>query len=188
MPAAKPRIAIHPTPDYLAEHSAPNEDRYVFAYTIRIENQGQAAAQLIARHGLITDAHQHVQEVRGLGVVGEQPCLAPGEAYEYTSACQIATPVGRMRGSYSFLAADGSSFEVEIPVFMLSMPRAALGDHSAAAAPIAAHKTKPARRPAFSLHRTLSAAVVGVDLHVIVRKIAGINRRFGRPTAEINAH
>ena len=108
---------------YIESQSSPEEERYVFAYTIRIDNRGEAAAQLIARHWLITDAHGHIQEVRGLGVVGEQPCLAPGEAYEYTSACQIATPVGTMRGSYTFLAGDGSTFEVEIPVFTLSMPR-----------------------------------------------------------------
>ena len=123
MPTAGPRIAIQATPAYQAEHSSPEEERYVFAYTIRIENRGESAAQLIARHWIITDAHQHVQEVRGLGVIGEQPRLAPGGAYEYSSACQIATPVGTMRGSYSFLAADGSSFEVEIPAFTLSMPR-----------------------------------------------------------------
>ena len=84
---------------------------------------GGEAAQLIARHWLIADAHRHVQEVRGLGVVGEQPHLALGEAYEYTSACQITTPVGTMRGSFTFLAADGTSFEVEIPCFTLAMPR-----------------------------------------------------------------
>ena len=121
--SASDQIVVLPAPTYQAEHSAPAEDRYVFAYTIRIENRGTEPAQLIARHWLITDAHGHVQEVRGLGVVGEQPCLAPGEAYEYTSACQIATPVGTMRGSYTFLAGDGSTFEVEIPVFTLSMPR-----------------------------------------------------------------
>ena len=123
MPSAEPRIAIQATPAYQAEHSAPDEDRYVFAYTICIENRGKTAAQLIARHWVITDAHGHVQEVRGLGVVGEQPRLAPGETYEYSSVCQISTPVGTMRGSYTFLAADGSTFEVEIPVFTLSMPR-----------------------------------------------------------------
>ena len=123
MPTAGPRIVIQAAPAYQAEHSSPEEERYVFAYTIRIENRGEAAAQLIARHWIITDAHGHVQEVRGLGVVGEQPLLAPGESFEYTSACQIATPVGTMRGSYTFLAADGTSFDVEIAEFMLSMPR-----------------------------------------------------------------
>lgn len=119
----KPHILICSNPEYQEAHSAPAEERYVFAYTIRIENTGETAAQLIARHWLITDAHGHVQEVRGLGVVGEQPMLAPGESFEYTSACQIATPVGTMRGSYTFLAADGTSFDVEIAEFMLSMPR-----------------------------------------------------------------
>ena len=119
----KPPILIRPSPEYQEAHSAPTEDRYVFAYTIRIENTGEAAAQLIARHWIITDAHGHVQEVRGLGVVGEQPLLAPGETFKYTSACQIATPVGTMRGSYTFLSADGTNFDVEIAEFMLSMPR-----------------------------------------------------------------
>ena len=117
------RIGVHATPNYQPQHSSPDEERYVFAYTIRIENVGNETAQLIARHWIIADAHGHVQEVRGLGVVGEQPRLAPGEAYEYTSACQIATPVGTMRGSYTFAAADGTSFEVEIAEFTLVMPR-----------------------------------------------------------------
>lgn len=121
--SANHRIVVLPSPAYQSEHSAPAEDRYVFAYTIRIENRGTEPAQLIARHWVITDAHGHVQEVRGLGVVGEQPRLAPGETYEYSSVCQISTPVGTMRGSYTFLAGDGSTFEVEIPVFTLSMPR-----------------------------------------------------------------
>ena len=120
---SSPRIVVHATPNYQPQHSSPDEERYVFAYTIRIENVGHETAQLIARHWIIADAHGHVQEVRGLGVVGEQPRLAPGEAYEYTSACQIATPVGTMRGSYTFAAADGTSFEVEIAEFTLVMPR-----------------------------------------------------------------
>ena len=119
----KYQIAVSADPQFIAEQSDPASERYVFAYTIRIQNTGENAAQLIARHWIITDAHGHVQEVRGLGVVGEQPMLAPGESFEYTSACQIATPVGTMRGSYTFLAADGTSFDVEIAEFMLSMPR-----------------------------------------------------------------
>ena len=116
-------IVVRASPEYQPQHSSPGEERYVFAYTIRIENVGHETAQLIARHWIIADAHGHVQEVRGLGVVGEQPRLAPGEAYEYTSACQIATPVGTMRGSYTFAAANGTSFEVEIAEFTLVMPR-----------------------------------------------------------------
>ena len=123
MPTAGPRIVIQATPAYQAEHSSLEEERYVFVYTIRIENRGKSAAQLIARHWIITDAHGHVQEVLGLGVVGEQPRVAPDETYEYSSVCQISTPVGTMRGSYTFLAADGSTFEVEIPAFTLSVPR-----------------------------------------------------------------
>ena len=119
----KYRIEIIPIPQYLPEQSAPEDKRYVFAYTITLENVGTVAAQLVARHWVITDSNSRVQEVRGLGVVGEQPLLAPGESFEYTSACQIATPVGTMRGSYTFLAADGTSFDVEIAEFMLSMPR-----------------------------------------------------------------
>ena len=108
---------------YIAEQSVPEEDRYVFAYTITIRNTGRVAAQLLSRHWIITDAGGKVDEVRGEGVVGEQPYLQPGEQFEYTSAAMIATPVGSMHGSYQMIADGGESFDAESPEFALSMPR-----------------------------------------------------------------
>jgi ApaG protein len=108
---------------YIPEQSDPGSDRYVFAYTVTIANEGTASAQLISRHWVITDAESQVQEVRGLGVVGEQPFLRPGESFEYTSGTSLGTPVGTMRGSYQMVAEDGQKFEAEIPEFTLSMPR-----------------------------------------------------------------
>ena len=108
---------------YLADQSDPSADRYVFAYTVTIANTGTVAAQLISRHWIITDAENVTQEVKGLGVVGEQPLLRPGESFEYTSGTAMATPVGTMRGSYQMVAEDGNKFDAEIPVFTLSMPR-----------------------------------------------------------------
>jgi ApaG protein len=98
-------------------------DSYVFAYAITIENVGTVPAQLISRHWIITDAAGEVQEVRGLGVVGRQPLLQPGEKFEYTSGCQLETPVGTMRGSYQLTAVDGKQFEAEIREFTLAVPR-----------------------------------------------------------------
>ena len=95
----------------------------MFAYTITITNSGSIAAQLISRHWMITDASNNVQEVRGLGVVGEQPLLKPGESFEYTSGSAIATPVGTMKGSYQMVAEDGTKFDAIIAEFTLSMPR-----------------------------------------------------------------
>lgn len=108
---------------YVPEQSDPDNDRYVFAYTVTIANEGTASAQLISRHWLITDAENQTQEVRGLGVVGEQPFLRPGESFEYTSGTSLGTPVGTMRGSYQMVAEDGQKFDAEIPEFTLSMPR-----------------------------------------------------------------
>ena len=108
---------------YLAEQSDEKTGRYVFAYTIHIRNTGDATAQLISRHWVITDSQGLVQEVRGLGVVGNQPVLKPGESHEYTSGTAIATPVGTMKGSYQMVADDGTRFEAEIPEFTLSVPR-----------------------------------------------------------------
>lgn len=107
---------------YLREQSEPERDRYVFAYTITIENAGTATAQLISRHWIITDALGKVQEVRGEGVVGEQPVLAPGTRFEYTSGAVLETPVGTMQGSYQMLADDGSGFDAAIPTFRLAVP------------------------------------------------------------------
>jgi ApaG protein len=108
---------------YLADQSDERANRYTFAYTITIRNVGTVGAQLKSRHWVITDANDHVQEVRGEGVVGEQPKLAPGESFEYTSGAAIATPVGTMHGSYQMVATDGTRFEAPIARFTLSMPR-----------------------------------------------------------------
>ncbi|MCL2523637.1 MAG: Co2+/Mg2+ efflux protein ApaG [Betaproteobacteria bacterium] len=119
----KHRIEVTPVARFLPDQSNPERNRYLFAYTITIRNLGEVAAQLISRHWIITDTNQTVQEVRGLGVVGQQPLLQPGESFRYTSGSQLATPVGSMRGSYQMLAADGTRFEAEIPEFALAMPR-----------------------------------------------------------------
>jgi len=108
---------------YLAEQSDPARGQYVFAYTITITNTGAVAAQLVSRHWIITDAEHHVQEVKGLGVVGQQPLLQPGESFEYTSGTSLATAVGTMRGAYHMVAGDGTTFDAEIPAFTLSVPR-----------------------------------------------------------------
>ena len=111
------RIEVSAESLYLAEHSEPEEERFVFAYTITIRNVGDVAAQLLSRHWVITDANGNVEEVRGEGVVGKQPRLEPGEGFQYTSAAAIATPVGSMQGSYQMQAEDGEAFDAEIPVF-----------------------------------------------------------------------
>jgi ApaG protein len=108
---------------YLPEQSDPARSTYVFAYTITITNTGEVAAQLISRHWIITDADSQVQEVKGLGVVGQQPLLQPGESFEYTSGTSLATAVGTMRGTYQMVAGDGKAFDAAIPQFTLSMPR-----------------------------------------------------------------
>lgn len=118
------RYSIRVTSDtvYVQEQSDPAADRYVFAYTITIENAGLVAARLLSRHWVITDASGKVQEVRGEGVVGEQPVLSPGGAFQYTSAAMLETPVGSMHGSYEMLAEDGVRFDARIPAFGLSVP------------------------------------------------------------------
>lgn len=108
---------------YLEEQSQPDSSHFVFAYAITIKNTGQVAAQLISRHWVITDANNHVEEVRGLGVVGHQPLLQPGEQFEYTSGTSLATPQGSMLGEYFCVAEDGEQFEARIPEFILSLPR-----------------------------------------------------------------
>ena len=117
------RIEIKPVPQFIPEQSDPDDSRYVFAYTITIRNLGELPAQLIARHWIITDANNQVQEVRGLGVIGNQPLLKPGESFEYSSGCSLATPVGTMKGSYQMVGEDGTRFEAEIPEFVLAIPR-----------------------------------------------------------------
>jgi ApaG protein len=108
---------------YLEDQSNPDASQYVFAYAVTIKNTGSVTAQLISRHWLITDANDQVQEVRGLGVVGHQPLLAPGEQFEYTSGTSLPTPQGTMRGKYFCVAEDGEQFESKIPEFVLSLPR-----------------------------------------------------------------
>ncbi|HYO27024.1 MAG TPA: Co2+/Mg2+ efflux protein ApaG [Azonexus sp.] len=119
----KYRIEIKPVPQFIPEQSDPDDGRYVFAYTITIRNLGELPAQLIARHWIITDANNEVQEVRGLGVIGNQPLLKPGESFEYSSGCSLATPVGTMKGAYQMVGEDGTRFEAEIPEFVLAIPR-----------------------------------------------------------------
>ena len=116
-------IEVAAATQYLAEQSDEAASRYVFAYTITLRNAGSVAAQLISRHWIITDAQGSVQEVRGLGVVGAQPLLEPGQSFEYTSGAAIATAVGTMKGAYQMVAADGTRFEAQIPEFTLSVPR-----------------------------------------------------------------
>ncbi|HEX6320818.1 MAG TPA: Co2+/Mg2+ efflux protein ApaG [Burkholderiales bacterium] len=116
-------IEVSAATQYLAEQSDEAAGRFVFAYTITLRNTGSVAAQLISRHWVITDAQGLVQEVRGLGVVGAQPLLQPGESFEYTSGASIATAVGTMKGAYQMVAADGTRFEAPIPEFTLSVPR-----------------------------------------------------------------
>lgn len=107
---------------YIPEQSDPDNDRFAFAYTITIKNEGSIPAKLLSRHWIITDADGNEQEVRGEGVVGEQPHLQPGEEFEYTSGTLLDTPVGSMQGSYQMLADDGEEFECPIAPFTLSMP------------------------------------------------------------------
>jgi len=108
---------------YVEEQSLPEQDHYVFAYTITIYNDGSIPARLLNRHWIITDANEKVQEVKGEGVVGDRPYLKPGEHYRYTSGTMLETPVGTMRGSYQMIADDGVEFDADIPSFTLSMPR-----------------------------------------------------------------
>ena len=108
---------------YLADQSDIDNSQHVFSYTINITNTGNVAAQLISRHWVITDSNNKIQEVRGLGVVGEQPLLEPGASFEYTSGTMLNTPVGTMQGSYQFTAVDGTQFDVPISPFTLAMPR-----------------------------------------------------------------
>jgi ApaG protein len=116
-------IKISANAFFLPEQSDEEQDQYVFAYTIRITNEGNVSAKLVSRHWIITDADGKIQEVRGVGVVGEQPVLAPGASFEYTSGSSLETSVGTMHGSYQMQAEDGTRFEATIPTFTLSVPR-----------------------------------------------------------------
>ena len=117
-------ISVTVTPRYMPEESSPDQGRYFFAYTVEIINTSLDRVQLKARYWKITDAHGHVQEVRGAGVVGEQPVLGPGESFSYTSGCPLATPSGTMQGSYVMETAGGKTFDAEIPAFSLDIPLA----------------------------------------------------------------
>ncbi len=117
------RIKVVVQVKHVAEQSDEADERYVFAYTITVTNQGDKAVQLLSRHWVITDANNHVQEVKGKGVVGEQPVIEPGQSFEYTSGTVLATQVGTMAGSYHMQVLDGEAFEVPIPQFVLSIPR-----------------------------------------------------------------
>ncbi|NBJ12881.1 Co2+/Mg2+ efflux protein ApaG [Microvirga arsenatis] len=117
-------ISVTVTPRYMPEESSPDDGRYFFAYTVEIINTSLERVQLRARHWRITDENGHVQEVRGPGVVGEEPVLGPGESFSYTSGCPLTTPSGTMQGTYLMETASGETFEAEIPAFSLDIPRA----------------------------------------------------------------
>jgi len=116
---AKYALRVEVQPQYLPEQSAPVQGLYTFAYTITILNTGDVPAQLISRHWIITNELGEIEEVKGLGVIGQQPLLKPGESFEYSSGCRLRTPSGTMQGSYFCVAEDGERFEVEIPLFVL---------------------------------------------------------------------
>lgn len=117
------RIKVTVQVRYLPEQSEETDNRFVFAYTITVKNEGEQAVKLLSRHWVITDANNHVQEVRGKGVVGEQPTINPGQSFEYTSGTVLATQVGTMSGSYQMQLVEGGEFPVPIQQFVLSVPR-----------------------------------------------------------------
>ncbi|WPC04678.1 Co2+/Mg2+ efflux protein ApaG [Pseudomonas benzenivorans] len=122
MPAPRNQIDVAVATRYLPEQSQPEQNRFAFAYTVTIANNGQQPAKLLSRHWLITDGDGRVQEVRGAGVVGQQPLIAPGESHTYSSGTVMATRVGAMQGSYQMLAEDGTRFEAPIAPFRLAVP------------------------------------------------------------------
>lgn len=113
------KFEVSVTSQYIAEQSDPQEDSYAFAYTITVSNSGSVPAQLISRHWVIVDASGHTEEVKGLGVVGHQPLLKPGESFQYSSGCRLRTPSGTMHGSYFCVAEDGERFEAPVALFVL---------------------------------------------------------------------
>ncbi len=116
---AKYQFLVEVVPQYLPEQSSPDEELYVFAYTITITNIGEVAAQLISRTWNVNDSNGHTEKVRGLGVVAQQPLLKPGQAFEYTSGTRLRTPTGTMHGSFFCVAEDGEKFDTDIPMFVL---------------------------------------------------------------------
>ena len=117
-------ILVRVSPAYLPEDSNPENGRWIWSYTVEIENHGQDTVTLVSRHWIITDGLNRVEEVKGQGVVGEQPVLGPREAFRYASGCPLGTPSGTMRGSYQMVTAGGEAFEVAIPAFSLHLPGA----------------------------------------------------------------
>ena len=115
-------IRVQVTAQYSPEHSQPHQNKWFFLYTVEISNEGSDTVQLISRHWIITDANHQVEEVRGPGVVGKQPVLAPGESFQYTSGCPLPTPFGSMRGTYQMVTGNGEPFDVEIAAFALTEP------------------------------------------------------------------
>jgi ApaG protein len=113
------QITCEVSPSYVPEQSAPEDGVFGFAYTVTITNRGDVPAQLISRHWIIADARGHKEEVKGLGVVGHQPLLKPGESFQYSSGARLRTPSGTMHGSYFFVAEDGQRFDADIPMFVL---------------------------------------------------------------------
>lgn len=116
---SKYQFRVEVAPEYLAEQSAPEQGRYVFSYTITITNVGTVPAQLIARSWNVNDANGHTERVKGLGVVGQQPLLKPGQTFEYTSGTRLHTPTGTMHGSFFCVAEDGEKFDTDVPMFVL---------------------------------------------------------------------
>ena len=116
---SKYKFEVSVTTQYIAEQSDPSEDSYAFAYTITVNNTGKLPAQLISRHWIIVDGLGHTEEVKGLGVVGHQPLLKPGESFQYSSGCRLRTPTGTMHGSYFCVAEDGERFEAPVALFVL---------------------------------------------------------------------
>jgi ApaG protein len=123
---SKYAFQVDVAPQYLPDQSNPEDDLYVFAYTITITNAGEVAAQLISRTWNVNDANGHTEKVRGLGVIGQQPLLKPGQSFEYTSGTRLRTPTGTMHGSFFCVAEDGEKFDADVPMFVLD---ALSGDH-----------------------------------------------------------
>ena len=115
-------IRVHVTSEYSPERSQPSEHQWFFLYAVMISNEGPETVQLVTRHWIITDANGHVEEVRGPGVVGEQPVLEPGDSFEYTSGCPLSTSFGTMHGTYQMVTRGGETFDVQIAPFTLSEP------------------------------------------------------------------
>ena len=115
-------VRVQVMAQYSPDQSQPLQNQWFFLYTVQISNEGMETVQLVSRHWIITDADHHVKEVRGLGVVGKQPVLDPGESFQYTSGCPLSTPFGSMRGTYQMLKPDGERFDVEIGPFALTEP------------------------------------------------------------------